>query len=145
MRHLTAIAYHRNGICGVPFHVVLFRDGKESMLGIQFENDEDHANVYTAVLNVAKLATGDIAFASNSYRGDHFHAQIAVWSEMYEAERSAEAESEKKREARAQEIMKKFAEEEAIKYQRTHDVYGRPIVNGFVETDMSGNKRDGVA
>jgi len=27
IRHIIAIANHRNGICGAPFHVVLFEDG----------------------------------------------------------------------------------------------------------------------
>jgi hypothetical protein len=27
-----------------------------------------------------------------------------------------------------------------LEYDKTHDVYGRPIVNGFVEVDMNGNK-----
>jgi hypothetical protein len=105
MRHLTAIAHHRNGVMGIPFHVVLFRDGKELMLGIQFDNTADNADIYTAVLNVKKLAAGDIAFASNSYRGDHFHADIAVWSDKYETERSEAVDKENEREARAQEAM----------------------------------------
>jgi hypothetical protein len=124
---------------GVGFHVVLFRDGKNSMLGIKFDNVEGDKTEYTAILNVSKLTDGDIAFGSNSYRGDEFDEDMAAWSNMYEAERSAAATKENEREARAQETMKAFQEEEAASYRRTHDVYGRPIVDGFVSTDMSGN------
>jgi hypothetical protein len=62
-------AYHRNGICGAPFHVVLFHDTDENTrkLGILF--DEPH---HCAVLDVARLAEGRIAFGVNSYRGDVF-------------------------------------------------------------------------
>ena len=133
MRHLTAIAHHRNGVIGVGFHVVLFRDGKESMLGIKFDNSGDKRNVYVAIFNVAKLIDGDIAMGSNSYRGDEFDEAVTTWSDKYEAERSAEAESENKREARAQETMKAFAEEEAIKAKVAAGVEW--LVQGKLEAD----------
>ena len=63
-------AHHRNGICGAPFHVVLFDDVDDEntrKVGILFD-----APYHSAVLDVAKLAEGDIAFGSNSYRGDVF-------------------------------------------------------------------------
>jgi hypothetical protein len=65
-----AVDHHRNGISGHPFDLVLFRDiGHKSnlMLGILFE--EPH---YCAVLDVEKLAAGDIEFGSNSWRGDNY-------------------------------------------------------------------------
>lgn len=86
MLHLTSIAHHRNGVCGVPFHVVLFKDGKDLMLGVKFDNSGDSLNVYTAVFNVEKLAAGDIEFASNSYRGDVFDGQIRDWIKAYNDE-----------------------------------------------------------
>ena len=64
------IAYHRNGITGAPFDVVLFEDkGSRGSrkLAILFEGDS-----FCAVLDVAKLAAGDIEFGSNSWRGDKF-------------------------------------------------------------------------
>jgi hypothetical protein len=67
-------AYHRNGICGAPFHVVLFDDvGDENTrkLGILFE-----APHHCAVLDVTKLAQGSIAFGVNSYRGDVFEDRL---------------------------------------------------------------------
>lgn len=67
---VVSLARHRNGICGAPFHVALFDDISDEntrKLGILFE-----APYHCAVLDVAKLAAGDIAFGSNSYRGDVF-------------------------------------------------------------------------
>ena len=67
-------AYHRNGICGAPFHVALFDDtGDENTrkVGILFEQ-----SAHCAVLDVAKLAAGSIAFGLNSYRGDAFEEQL---------------------------------------------------------------------
>ena len=66
--------HHRNGVCGAPFHVVLFDDtGDENTrkVGILFEEP-----FHCAVLDVAKLAQGLIAFGVNSYRGDVFEAAL---------------------------------------------------------------------
>jgi hypothetical protein len=64
---VTHIASHRNGIGGAPFHVVLFEVLGGTQVGIVFD-EPDHC----AVLNVQKLAQGDIKFGSNSYRGDMY-------------------------------------------------------------------------
>jgi hypothetical protein len=63
-------AYHRNGISGAPFHVVLFDDVEDEntrKVGILFQE-----RFHCAVLDVAKLSAGNIAFGFNSYRGDVF-------------------------------------------------------------------------
>lgn len=65
------LAHHRNGVAGAPFHAVLFRDGKSRKLAILFEDQW-----LCAVLDVSKLAAGDIAFRSNSWRGDHFEPDL---------------------------------------------------------------------
>jgi hypothetical protein len=68
------IAYHRNGMCGAPFHVVLFHDTDDEntrKLGILFEEP-----YHCAVLDDAKLARGEIAFGVNSYRGDRFETVL---------------------------------------------------------------------
>jgi hypothetical protein len=68
------IAHHRNGICGAPFDVVLFKDrGREGSRKIGILFDEQY---HCAVLDVAKLAAGDIAFGSNSWRGDNYEPQL---------------------------------------------------------------------
>ena len=69
-KQIFAIDFHRNGICGTPFHAVLFQDhGPEASrkLAILFEQPG-----HCAILDIAKLAAGDIAFGSNSWRGDKF-------------------------------------------------------------------------
>ena len=67
-------AHHRNGIGGAPFDVVLFDDVEDEntrKVAILFENPW-----HCAVLDIAKLASGDIAFGSNSYRGDFFEPAL---------------------------------------------------------------------
>ena len=76
---IEQIQHHRNGISGAPFYVLVFRDPNEGrMLGIVF--DEKH---HVAVFNLDKLAQGDIAFGSNSFRGDSYEFflrdAIAEW------------------------------------------------------------------
>jgi hypothetical protein len=64
------IAHHRNGIDGAPFYTVLFSDeGPQGSrkVGILFEKE-----AHCAVLDVARLTAGDIAFGSNSWRGDKY-------------------------------------------------------------------------
>ena len=71
---INAIACHRNGICGEPFEVVLFEDqGPEGSRKVAILFEEPH---YCAVLDVAKLAAGDIAFGSNSWRGDNYEPSL---------------------------------------------------------------------
>lgn len=67
-----AIQYHRNGISGSPFHVLIFQDASQGrMVGIVFEQKH-----HVAVFNLDKLAFGDIAFGSNSFRGDHYEPHL---------------------------------------------------------------------
>ncbi len=67
-------AHHRNGIDGAPFNVALFEDaGPDGGCKLAILFDEPH---YCAVLDVAKLAAGDIAFGSNSWRGDDYEPAL---------------------------------------------------------------------
>ena len=71
---ITQSAYHRNGICGAPFHVFLFDDTSDEntrKVGVLFE-----APYHCAVLDVAKLSQGGIGFGVNSYRGDRFEPAL---------------------------------------------------------------------
>ena len=65
-------AFHRNGVSGAPFNVYLVReeDGDVKVI-VAFEDFEN-----TAVLSVKNLAEGDIAFGSNSWRGDRFRIAL---------------------------------------------------------------------
>lgn len=75
------IASHRNGICGAPFHVVLFDDqGTEGSRKVAVLFDEPY---HCAVFDVAKLAAGDIAFGSNSFRGDHYEPHLRAATADY--------------------------------------------------------------
>lgn len=69
-----SIDHHRNGIAGAPFDVVLFEeDGNDSSRKVAIVFDEPH---HCAVLDVAKLARDDIAFGSNSWRGDRYERHL---------------------------------------------------------------------
>ena len=73
--NVVHIAHHRNGMCGEPFHVVLFEDnpGPEASRKVGIVFDAPH---HVAVLDIAKLAAGDIAFMSNSWRGDVYEPHL---------------------------------------------------------------------
>jgi hypothetical protein len=66
--------YHRNGISGAPFHVVLFDDVDDEnsrKIGILFD-----ARHHCAVIDVVRLSAGIIGFGFNSYRGDVFEPSL---------------------------------------------------------------------
>ncbi len=67
---LITTSHHRNGICGEPFNVHLFKDEDGIKVAVDF------GEMRFAVLQVDKLAKNDIAFGSNSFRGDHFVDEI---------------------------------------------------------------------
>jgi len=76
------IQYHRNGVSGAPFHVLLFRNPDEGrMLGIVFQQ-----RYHVAVFNLDKLALGDIAFGLNSWRGDQYEPHLRKAIATNEAE-----------------------------------------------------------
>ena len=68
------LAYHRNGVAGLGFHVAIVG----GMLVVRFPSESDQAagGVLCAAFSLQKLAERDIAFASNSWRGDEFAPMI---------------------------------------------------------------------
>ncbi len=71
---VISVAHHRNGVAGAPFDVVLFKERGSAgsrKVGILFDQE-----AHCAVLDVAKLAAGDIAFGSNSWRGDDYEQPL---------------------------------------------------------------------
>jgi hypothetical protein len=68
---IIEIAHHRNGVGGAPLDIVLFHDGDSRKVAILFEEE-----CHCAVLDVFRLAAGDIAFGSNSYRGDTYEPSL---------------------------------------------------------------------
>ncbi|GAG26865.1 unnamed protein product [marine sediment metagenome] len=79
---VNAVAYHRNGISGAPFNVVLFtmKDDEtkkmRNMIGILFGDGEETMPV-CAVLDVDMVAAGNVRFAENSWRGDSYAPELA--------------------------------------------------------------------
>lgn len=73
---LVSLAYHRNGISGEPFHVVIFKRDGRPMVGVQFLQSQ----MCTAVFDIEKLSEGNIGFAAgNSWRGDAYSDVIYEW------------------------------------------------------------------
>jgi len=78
------VDYHRNGVSGIGFHTVLFDQPVENndsipMIGIVFSDqkeDETFDAEYYGVLAVDRLAEGNARFFDNSWRGDHFIAEL---------------------------------------------------------------------
>ena len=67
---IISAEHHRNGVGGAPFRVALVDDPNDgdTKLVIMFAE-----KYHTAVLSLDKLVQNeDIAFGSNSYRGDMF-------------------------------------------------------------------------
>ncbi|WP_165064002.1 hypothetical protein [Paludisphaera rhizosphaerae] len=80
------IAYHRNGIAGMPFHAVVFRDAGEEAsvkIGVLFEHSH-----HCAVLDIAKLADCDVEFGSNSWRGDVYEPHLRKAAAKFEKARA---------------------------------------------------------
>lgn len=68
--------YHRNGVGGLGFDVILFRDNAEGkeFVGIDFglQADRDTGGICFAVLCLELLDDGEIGFGRNSWRGDMY-------------------------------------------------------------------------
>ena len=64
--------HHRNGISGCPFTIHLINEEGDTKVVIMFDGHPD----CVAVLSVDQLAKGDIAFGSNSWRGDVYAAEL---------------------------------------------------------------------
>jgi hypothetical protein len=66
-------SHHRNGVAGTPFDVSLFKVKREPGVKVGILFDDPGA---CAILDVTMLAAGDIAFGSNSWRGDEFEPAL---------------------------------------------------------------------
>lgn len=70
---IVDVSFHRNGVCGAPFYVILF-DDKDNGRMVASLFDEPG---YCAVYNVAELGKNNIAFANgNSWRGDVYESAL---------------------------------------------------------------------
>ncbi len=71
---IIGIAHHRNGVGGTPFDVALFKErGRDGSRKVAILFEEKGC---CAVLDIAMLAAGDIAFGSNSWRGDDYEPHL---------------------------------------------------------------------
>lgn len=77
---VEAVAHHRNGVAGAPFHVVLFRDAEGRKLAVVF-GEIGHV----AVLDLDLTAGGEIRFGFNSFRGDLYEPALPAAIEVFEA------------------------------------------------------------
>lgn len=84
MLEIHEVAYHRNGGGGEGFHLVRFTDHGERqpkhMCAVVFE-----AEMHTAVLDLDLLRENVIAFGMNSWRGDHYDADLRQAIAAHEA------------------------------------------------------------
>lgn len=70
MIHIKKRSSHRNGVAGARFDVCIFTSTggdweRGTFIAIAFDEP-----FHTAVFDLKKLCAGDIAFGSNSWRGD---------------------------------------------------------------------------
>jgi len=87
MINVKEVAYHRNGISGVPFYVVAFEDLSDKfpeprqMIGVVFDGLG-----CVAVFDSDLLGVGVIAFGTNSWRGDRYEPQLRTAIAEHEKE-----------------------------------------------------------
>jgi hypothetical protein len=82
---ILAIADHRNGVGGARFDVVLFNERtREDRRKVAILFDEPGC---CAVIAVDKLAKGDIAFGSNSWRAEDYEQSLRQAIVNYHATR----------------------------------------------------------
>lgn len=76
IKNIIGVSYHRNGVQGTPFNVVLFTDSHtgEKMVGIIPAFDKNPNNAF--VLSVDKMVQDNIRFAENSWRGDNYADEL---------------------------------------------------------------------
>lgn len=68
---ITKIDYHRNGVAGNGFHVVLFTWRNRNMVATVFEGAGN-----CAVLDMYETAMGHLEYPENRWRGDDFEPQL---------------------------------------------------------------------
>ena len=77
---ITTASFHRNGIGGLGFYVILFTDAENGKMLAHLFEDEG----YCAITQLDMLAEGNIAFANgNSWRGDEFERRLRPLLDKY--------------------------------------------------------------
>lgn len=81
---INKVSHHRNGVCGVPFMVILFTDN-ELNDGPMVATISDDDKLACHILNVGELVKGNIEFArGNSFRGDRYVDTLLELVEAFE-------------------------------------------------------------
>ena len=77
---IEQIDFHHNGVSGVPFHAVLFRDvaKKQNMVAIVLEQETVGGLIPVFVFNRDMLVDPEagVTFGKNSWRGDYYAPQL---------------------------------------------------------------------
>jgi len=82
---IQKVAYHRNGISGVPFHVVLFENQEKGDRLRHFVATVFPEPGVVSVLDVHETESGNIEFANgNSWRGDYYEGRLRKAVSEYE-------------------------------------------------------------
>lgn len=77
-------SFHRNGVAGIGFYAIIFKDRDEdkTMIASLFNNDESGG--YCAVYDIDGLQKHNIEFArGNSWRGDRYESVLKPLLEKY--------------------------------------------------------------
>jgi hypothetical protein len=93
---LRAIAYHRNGVSGRPFHAIAFREvqdgGWRNMIATVFDSDEmepgevhPHTGL-VAVLDADLSAAGVVTMPEATFRADVYEPQLRQWIAQHQVE-----------------------------------------------------------
>lgn len=86
VKRIVAASYHRNGICGIGFHAILFDDPNNGRMVASLFDEPGCCAVY----KVEELAAGNVAFAGgNSWRGDNYEAALRPMLEAFTEERGS--------------------------------------------------------
>lgn len=84
---VEAIQYHRNGVAGAGFHVVLFTANgyqRAKFVATVFETP-----YHVSVLDRDLTAQGNVTFGENSWRGDNFEPALREAIRRHEAAEDA--------------------------------------------------------
>ena len=76
LEKVVQVAFHRNGVSGTPFHVILFTSDEapaNPKMAVVF--DQPGA---VAVFDLDLLSEGVIKFGQNSFRGDDFEPDLRL-------------------------------------------------------------------
>lgn len=98
IKRIEQIAYHRNGVCGVPFYAVIFTSKQDRKVERFVASVFPDSGCVSVIGLDRALTTDGVTFSLNSWRGDHFEdelrAAIVAWDIARHAEFFARCELE---------------------------------------------------